>query len=138
MTRDIRIAIESPDRRSLLARLCDELGRALAPDGQWERDDAVVPWHASAGTFEDLPGRMIAAVLDEWAETGARLAGVEFSGYLETDHGPRAWGSLIVREVTAGEAPPEIDSLATERIEGGYRLQARLRRSTPARGSVDG
>lgn len=124
---DIRIAIDMPDRRSLLARLCAELGETLAPAERWERDDAVVPWHATAPTFAELPARLVAAVLDEWEEIGACLSGLEFSGYLETDHGPRAWGCLHVHEGRPRSSRPEVESLTVEEIEGGYRLEARLR-----------
>lgn len=133
MTRDtveIRFATTIADRRALLARLCDELSRALAHDERWERDDAVVPWHASAPTFEALPTRVVASILDEWAELGDRLAGIEFSGYLETDHGPRAWGSLVVHEGRPREREPRLASCTVEPAEGGYRLEARLHLGT--------
>lgn len=127
---DIRIAIDMPDRRGLLARLCAELGETLAPDERWERGDAVVPWHATAPTFAELPARVVAAVLDEWEDVGDRLSGLEFSGYLDTDHGPRAWGCLHVHEGRPRLSRPEIESLTVEEIEGGYRLEARLRAET--------
>lgn len=133
---EIRIAIDMPDRRGLLARLCAELARALAPDERWERGDAVVPWHASAPSFEALPERVVAAVLAEWEETDACLAGVEFSGYLETDRGPRAWGCLAVHEGRPRALRPEVHSCAVEQAESGYRLDARLRHPA-ATGSVD-
>jgi hypothetical protein len=124
---DIRIAIDMPDRRGLLARLCAELAHTLAPDERWERGDAVVPWHATAPTFAALPERVIAAVLDEWEDVGDRLSGLEFSGYLETDHGPRAWGCIHIHEGRPRASRPEVESLEVEEIEGGYRLEARLR-----------
>lgn len=124
-TVDIRIAM--PDRRVLLARLCEEIGLALARGQRWERDDALVPWHASAATFEALPARVVEAILDEWAETGDRLGGIEFSGYLETDLGPRAWGCLTVHEGQPRELAPELEACTVELDGGGYRLEARLR-----------
>jgi hypothetical protein len=123
---DIRIAVDMPDRRSLVARLCAELGHALAGNERWEREDIVVPWHASAPTFDELPARVVATLLDEWDEADARLAGIEFSGYLETDHGPRAWGSLVLHEGRPRGFHPEVDTLTIERIETGYRLELRL------------
>ena len=125
-TVDIRIAIETPDRRNLVGRLCAELHRALARDERWERGDAVVPWHASAPTFAKLPARVVGAILDEWEDADDLLSGLEFSGYLETDHGPRAWGCLHVHEGRRRESWPEVESLTIEDVDGGYRLEARL------------
>lgn len=124
---EIRTATGTSDRRALLARFCDELGRALIRDDRWERGDALVPWHASASSFEDLPARVMAAIFDEWAETGGRLGGIELSGYLETDHGPRAWGSLRVHEGRLREAAPELEELTVAPAGGGYQIEARLR-----------
>ncbi len=115
------------DRRALLARLCGELGRALGGDGGWERDDALVPWHASAATFEELPARVMDAILDEWAETGDRLGGIEFSGYIETDHGPRAWGSVTIHEGRPRVLVPEVEGCTVEPAGDGFRVEARLR-----------
>ena len=126
-TVDIRIATGVPDRRVLLARLCDELGLALARGQGWEGDDSLVPWHASAATFEALPARMVEAILDELAETGDCLGGIEFSGYLETDHGPRAWGCLTVHEGRPRELAPELEACTVGPDGSGYRLEARLR-----------
>lgn len=115
------------DRRALLARFCGELGRALAGDERWERDDTLVPWHATAATFEDLPARVLDAILDEWAETGDRLGGIEFSGYIETDHGPRAWGSVMVHGGRPRELVPDVEACTVEQVADGFRVEARLR-----------
>lgn len=126
-TVDIRIVTASPDHRAVMARFCDELGRALAGDQRWERDDAVVPWHASASSFEALPEQVVEAILGEWAEIGDRLGGIEFSGFLETDHGPRAWGCLAVREGHPRERSPELEMCTVAPDSDGYRIEARLR-----------
>ena len=124
---EIRIATDRPDRRALLARFSEELGHALARGQTWERDDAVVPWHASASSFEELPRRMTEVILGEWADTGGCLGGIEFSGYLETDHGPRAWGCLSVHEDRPRELAPELETCTVTPGGSGYRLEARLR-----------
>jgi hypothetical protein len=137
-TVEIHISVDTPDRRVLLARLCAELDHALARDERWERDDAVVPWHAAAPRFADLPARVVAAVLDEWEEVDACLAAVEFSGYLETEQGPRAWGCLTVHEGRPRTARPALDTLSVEEGAAGCRLEARLRLGGTGRAGGNG
>lgn len=131
---EIHVATDRPDRRALLARFCEELASALTGDRQWMGDGFVVPWHASANEFDSLPERVVAAILEEWDDAGGRLAGIEFSGYLDTDHGPRAWGSLLAGEGGSRERSPELVSCTVERAGEGYRIDARLR---PGSGADD-
>jgi hypothetical protein len=134
-TLDILIAIDMPDRRGVVARLCAELSAELARDQEWEREDMVVPWHATAPAFEALPERVVTSILDEWEEADACLAGIEFSGYLETDRGPRAWGCLMVHEGQPRAGRPEVIAITVTESDAGYRLEARLRH--PGAGNVD-
>ncbi len=132
-TIDIHIHVAT-DRRELLARFCDELARAMAGGQRWEGGGFVVPWHVSAGDFEALPAGVVAAIVEAWDEAGGQLAGIEFSGYLETDHGPRAWGSLMTRDAAPGKRPPELEACTVERAGDGYRIDARLRTTDDADG----
>ena len=61
-------------QRALEAAL--ELGRAIARGQTWDRDDAVVPWHANASSFEALPARVAEAILGEWGDAGGCLGGI--------------------------------------------------------------
>lgn len=126
-TIDISVASERPERRDLLARFCTELGRALAGNEVWDGGGSVVPWHVSASEFDALPARLAETIFAEWDESGGQLAGIEFSGYLETDQGPRAWGSLMVRDDLPRGRIPELLSCTVGRAGDGYRLNARLR-----------
>lgn len=126
------ITFVASDRRALVAHLCAGLRQALAPDQPWEGAEVVVPWHATAPTFEELPERVVRDVLDEWGEAGADLLSIEFSGYLETDDGPRAWGYLVLRETAAPAPCPAIEGVTVVPTEAGYRCEAHVRRATGA------
>jgi hypothetical protein len=120
------ISFVATDRRAVVAHLCAGLRQALASDQPWAREEVVVPWHATAPTFTELPGRVVRELLAAWDEAEAHLLSIEFSGYLETDQGPRAWGFLVLHE---GETPPpcpRIDEVSVVETEAGYRCEVTI------------
>lgn len=135
---DITHSFMARDRRTLIATLCAALNDALAHNRAWERGSSLLPWQATAEAFESLPSRIMETVLDELNEPGARLQEIEFSGYLETDRGPRAWGFLAIRDgEQPGEGRVEVQDFRVAEHEAGYRCDYRLRRVPGERGAAD-
>lgn len=125
----IRIDIFVPRRRELVARLCLALNEALAPADDWASGSEIRHWQVAVVDFGDLPAGIIEAVLEEWSESGGRLDEIEFSGYLDTEDGHRAWGFLAVR----GEEPrererPKLEQARVEETEDGLALTATISR----------
>lgn len=124
---DTTITFTASGRHELIGALCDTLCEVLAPGATPDEAGTLVPWQATAATFEALPGRMIDAVLDELVAAGGSLASVEFSGYLETDEGPRAWGFIGLAGGSGSTRGMEHDQPTVIPLESGYRITWRLR-----------
>lgn len=125
----IRIDISAPRRRELVARLCLALNEALTPRDHWQRGCEIRHWQVAVARFDALPAEIIEAVLEEWSESRGRLEEVEFSGYLDTAEGHRAWGFLAVRAGERGE--PErfyLEQVALDEANDGFALTATIRR----------
>ena len=131
------IAIEAPDRRALIERFCLALGDALAA-GEDTAAGTLVPWQVSAATFEDLPAEILATVTAILEEEGQALASIEPGGYLETDDGSRAWGTVALRD---GDADPgkatEVIDLRFGTTADGLTLEVILRGAAAGGGSHD-
>ena len=122
------ITFTAPGRHELIGALCDTLCEVLEPDAVPDQAGTLVPWQVTAPTFEALPGRLIDAVFGELAAAGGQLASVEFSGYLETDEGPRAWGFIGLAEGPVPTRGVDHDEPTVVPLESGYRITWRLRR----------
>ncbi|CAN5638796.1 hypothetical protein BH23CHL3_BH23CHL3_02650 [soil metagenome] len=129
----IRIDISASRRRELVARLCLALNEELTAADDWASGCEIRHWQVAVADFLDLPAGIIEAVLEEWSESGDRLDEIEFSGYLDTGDGHRAWGFLAVR---GGEAHareyPRLERATTEETEDGLALTVTIiRRALP-------
>lgn len=124
---DISIALEARDRHALLYALVERLRELLGAEAAWDRGATVSPWQVTAADFGDLPGRVIAAMLDAAEATGERLVDLELGGFLETDSGPRAWGTIATQEGAQGEAL-HVDGVTATEADTGWRLAATVRR----------
>lgn len=123
------ISITSNSRRALIADLCAELNAALTTDHPWERGSTLYPWQATATSFEELPARVLEAVLEEWGERDRQHGEIECSGYMETDEGSRAWGFLAVHEnMPSRERRPIVDHVSVTVSAETCRFEARIRR----------
>lgn len=129
----IRIDISVPRRRELVARLCLALNEALAPADDWTSGSEIRHWQVAVADFGDLPAGIIEAVLEEWSESGGRLDEIEFSGYLDTEDGHRAWGFLAMGAGERGEhGHPYLEQISVAETEDGYTLMATMgRRALP-------
>lgn len=128
----IQIDIFARQRRELVAMLCLTLSDALSHQDHWEEGCELRHWQVTVPEFESLPASIIDTIFDEWQESNERLDEVEFSGYLDTDEGHRAWGFLALRsDQVRVQGRPELERLELREIDDGYALKATLRRVFP-------
>ncbi len=117
------ITLEAADRFALLQQVVERLRALLGADSAWDHGATVTPWQATTPVFDELPGRMITAMLDAAEATGERLVDLELGGFLETDTGPRAWGMVAIREGELDETLRVAHVTVTE-SDGAWRLEA--------------
>lgn len=127
----VELRMSAPRRRELVAMLCQALNEKFCHRDGWERGRELRHWQVTADRFEDMPGKVIEAVFNEWADSEQRLDEIEFSGYLDTDDGHRAWGFVAVCVTGSnGVAPPILQGVELQERDGGYELRASIRRNT--------
>jgi hypothetical protein len=124
---ETQLVVEATDRHALVLALVDKLRALLGDTAAWEDGATVVPWQASAEAFERLPEQVLASLVDAWGSHCGRCVDLELSGYLETDTGPRAWGTVTMLGALSAEGHPVRADSATVTTSGGsYRLVVSL------------
>lgn len=123
----IRMVLEATDRSSLLHTIIERLRETLGVDPAWDHNTSVVPWQVTAPSFELLPERMIAAILDAADLARERYVDLELSGYLETDTGPRVWGTAALRDGEPEGPAVWIDEATVTETGAGYRFEGFVR-----------
>ncbi|HYH11135.1 MAG TPA: hypothetical protein VD789_02180 [Thermomicrobiales bacterium] len=130
------LSISAPGRRALVDRLCDALNDVLA--GSSGAGSVLLPWQATAATFADLPREIVTSVLAALEDESAHRGAVELGGYMETDQGSRAWGTVSPRagkrDVGVWIDPETID---VREDHAGWRLEATVRSSVSTGGHTD-
>ncbi len=128
----IEMEIAASSRRELVAKLCLALNDAFSHRDQWEEGCEIHHWQVTASDFNALPAQIIHTVFNEWSDADERLDEVEFSGYLDTEDGHRAWGFLALRggQVRV-QGRPHLERLHVEEADDRYALTATLRRTSP-------
>ena len=125
------MTLEARDPHALLQGFVERLGEHLGATPAWEGGATVTPWQATAATFAELPERAAAAMLEVADATGERIVDLELGGMLQTDSGPRAWGTVAT---AAGAAQSmRVGHVSVIESDTGWRLEARLER-----GGADG
>lgn len=126
----VEINISASRRRELVALLCVALDDALSRHDNWETGCELCHWQATVPAFELLPATIIETIFNEWSDSGERMDEIEFSGYLETDDGPRAWGFLALRKDQPRlEERPLLENLQLFEQDGLYQLKATIQRT---------
>lgn len=137
-TTESTISISAPDRRGLIERLCVSLNDVLASGGGAEFGGTLLPWQATTAAFADLPREIVATVYGAVDDEDARLGVLELGGYLETDQGSRAWGTVALRDGEPGaDTWVDVDSIGVEESETGLRLELTVRSSALDQGGGD-
>lgn len=126
-SRESTISFSAPDRRELIEGLCIALDDALAVHDGVEEGGELIPWQATAESISDLARDIVRLVLDTLDDEGAQLGSLELGGFLETDQGPRAWGTVALRHGEEREsARIDIESISVKESDTGWRFEARV------------
>jgi hypothetical protein len=124
---ETQLVVEAADRHTLVLGLVDRLRALLRDTGEWGSGATVVPWQASAEAFDQLPREVLGTLVDAWEHHGGRCVDLELDGYLETDNGPRAWGTVVMRDdLPPARQPMRLDRAKVAENGGRYHLEVAI------------